>query len=302
MVAVRGAALALAVAVVVVAGCGGGSDGSLEGDEPPQAGEPRQALSAFQEAVRVGEGERACALLTAAATRRLAAATGGRCPQGVLEDSRLAAPAREGRPGRAQPTAAGEAVVPVRLGAGEGDQVLLTREAGRWRLATLGLADQLGALIRGSGTPEDAEAAARLVRLHYRRGLALSGVTAGGETAVSAEARTEYLRLQQAWERYLELASPPERGLAYLVADAQRIAALHGPSVRTHVIIAALDPTKIAFLDLARAAYAAGEPALGDRAGARAVELSEPSRRDAMRGLIRTAREHPGEGVLEEGA
>lgn len=139
---------------------------------------------------------------------------------------------------------------------------------------------------KASASPKDPALWANLTRLRFRR------ANLDGFTTDKAKPRLELA--SQSWERYLALdPKKPDVGLASTMVRVYG-EGLNEPvkAVRAMEILTAetKPPNSRLYARLAQLAYAAGEERVGDLATNRAVELSKPDERKALREFLKSAK------------
>lgn len=144
---------------------------------------------------------------------------------------------------------------------------------------------------KSRAAPTDPEPHGALAKLRFQAATLKKGPN--GE--YTAEGKAELRRATQAWERYLALnPQPVDSGLAQLMAAAYGPGSLDDPKqalAAQQIVTENADPVDGAlYAQLAQMAYSAGETQTGDRAAARAIELTPRSERSVMREAMRSAK------------
>jgi hypothetical protein len=188
-----------------------------------------------------------------------------------------------------------------------------------------GLLDAIGVTNRGDSQAGGSDALTRLEHQAERHVRANPGDPAGwalltrtrfqlagqGEnydqrtSTFTSKGRGELAGAAQAWERYLALdPRRPAVDVARLMVQASGPAGLNQPArgVTTAEIVADAQPSAQTYFQLALYAYAAGQNRKGDLAGRRAVELTPPDQRPAVRAQVANAKRQHGFGATQPGA
>lgn len=148
------------------------------------------------------------------------------------------------------------------------------------------LRDQEKAAVkRTQANPRDPAAWSALARTRFQ--LAGQGENYDPQQGYTAAGRAQLNRAVAAWDRYLAL-NPPRPDAATAAFMVQALGALNQPQkgVRAAEIVAESQPSSIAYFNLARFAYAAGQTRKGDLAAARAVALAPPDQRPAVKSQV----------------
>jgi hypothetical protein len=146
--------------------------------------------------------------------------------------------------------------------------------------------DLKAAAQKAQATPDDPALWANLTRLRFRR------ANLDGFTTDKAKPRLELAG--QSWDKYLAL--DPKKLDAGLASTMVRVygEGLNEPvkAVRAMEILTAetKPPNPRLYARLAQLSYAAGEERVGDLATTRAVELSKPDERKALREFLKSAK------------
>jgi hypothetical protein len=146
------------------------------------------------------------------------------------------------------------------------------------------------AVAKTKANPSDAAAWAALARARYQ----LAGQGENFDVKKSTFTKAGVAKLQgaeQAWDRYLTLDPPkPDDRLASLMVQA--FVALNKPdkAAGAQEIITDARPTASTFTQLAVFAYQAGQTRKGDLARDKAIELTEPDMREALKGQLEQAK------------
>ena len=146
------------------------------------------------------------------------------------------------------------------------------------------------ALARTKANPQDAPAWAALARARFQ--LAGQGENFDAEKGdFTAKGRATLTGAEQAWDRHLALKpSKPDDRVASLMVQA--FTAMNKPdkAATAQEIITDARPTAATFTQLAVFAYSAGQSRKGDLAAKRAIELTEPDMREALKGQLDQAK------------
>ena len=146
------------------------------------------------------------------------------------------------------------------------------------------------ALAKTRANPEDAPAWAALARARFQ--LAGQGENFDAEKGTFTASGAAKLRgAEQAWDRHLALdpAKPDDRVASLMV---QAFGALDKPdkAAQAQEVITDARPTAATFTQLAVFAYQAGQTRKGDLARDKAIELTEPDMREALKGQLEQAK------------
>jgi hypothetical protein len=147
------------------------------------------------------------------------------------------------------------------------------------------------ALARTKANPQDAPAWAALARARFQ--LAGSGENFDVEKSTFTKAgRAKLEGAGDAWERYLALEpkKPDDRVASLMV---QAFGALNQPdkAAQAQEVITDARPTASTFTQLAIFAYQAGQTRKGDLAKDKALELTDPDMREALKGQLESAKQ-----------
>jgi hypothetical protein len=147
------------------------------------------------------------------------------------------------------------------------------------------------ALARTKANPQDAPAWAALARARFQ--LAGIGENFDPEKATfKKEGRAKLAAAGAAWERYLGLEpkQPDDRVASLMV---QAYGALNEPAkaATAQEVITDARPTASTFTQLAVFAYQAGQIRKGDLAKDKALQLTEPDMREALKGQLESAKQ-----------
>lgn len=138
--------------------------------------------------------------------------------------------------------------------------------------------------------PKDAAAWAALARARFQ--LAGQGENFSAEKSdFTAKGRAKLTGAEQAWDRYLSLDPPkPDDRVASLMVQA--FTALNKPdkAAQAQEVITDARPTAATFTQLAVYAYSAGQSRKGDLASKKALELTDPDMRQALKGQLDQAK------------
>ena len=157
------------------------------------------------------------------------------------------------------------------------------------------------ALAATRRNPKDTNAWAELARARYQ----LASTGDGFDPNTGAYTATGKRKLQQAsdaWERYLSLdPDPPDIKLASIMVSAYTSPGGiedFGKATRAQEIVTQVNDDKPGpFEQLAVLAYAAGQTRKGDLAADKALELTEPDKREALKGQLESAKS---QGILNQ--
>jgi hypothetical protein len=161
---------------------------------------------------------------------------------------------------------------------------------------------EAAALARTKANAQDAAAWAALARARFQ--LAGSGENFDVEKSTFTNAgRAKLESAGDAWERYLALEpkKPDDRVASLMV---QAFGALNEPAkaAAAQEVITDARPTASTFSQLAIFAYQAGQTRKGDLAKDKALELTEPDMREALKGQLESAKQQAGAAAVEPGA
>ena len=150
---------------------------------------------------------------------------------------------------------------------------------------------EAAALAKTKANAEDAPAWAALARARFQ--LAGSGENFDLEKSTfTAAGRAKLESAGDAWERYLALEpkKPDDRVASLMV---QAFGALNQPekAAQAQEVITDARPTSATYTQLAIFAYQAGQTRKGDLAKDKALELTEPDMREALRGQLESAKQ-----------
>lgn len=146
------------------------------------------------------------------------------------------------------------------------------------------------AIAKTRANPTDAPAWAALARARFQ----LAGQGANFDVGKSNFTATGIAKLRgagQAWDRYLSLDPPkPDDRVASLMVQA--FGALNQPdkAATAQEVITAARPTASTYTQLAVFAYQAGQTRKGDLARDKALELTDPDMREALKGQLEQAK------------
>ncbi len=150
---------------------------------------------------------------------------------------------------------------------------------------------EAAALTRTKADPQDAPAWAALARARFQ----LAGIGENFDPAKGTFTKTGTAKLTsagEAWERYLALEpkKPDDRVASLMV---QAFGALNEPekAAEAQEVITEARPTASTFTQLAVFAYQAGQTRKGDLAKDKALELTEPDMREALKGQLEQAKQ-----------
>jgi hypothetical protein len=150
------------------------------------------------------------------------------------------------------------------------------------------------ALKRTQANAQDAPAWAALARARFQ--LAGVGENFDPEKGTFTKAgRDKLAGAEQAWDRYLALEpkKPDDRVAGLMV---QAFGALNKPdkAAQAQEVITDARPTASTFTQLAVFAYQAGQTRKGDLAKDKALELTDPDMREALKGQLEQAKQSAG--------
>ena len=159
---------------------------------------------------------------------------------------------------------------------------------------------EAAALKRTQANPEDAAAWAALARARFQ----LAGIGENFDPAKGTFTKAGTAKLTsagEAWDRYLALEpkKPDDRVASLMV---QAFGALNQPekAAQAQEVITEARPTASTFTQLAVFAYQAGQTRKGDLAKDKALELTEPDMREALKGQLEQAKQSAGTGAAAE--
>jgi hypothetical protein len=150
---------------------------------------------------------------------------------------------------------------------------------------------EAAALAKTKANPQDAAAWAAVARARYQ----LAGAGGNFDVEKSTFTKKGIAELQaagDAWERYLALnpKKPDDRVASLMV---QAFGALNKPdkAAEAQEVITEARPTASTFTQLAIFAYQAGQTRKGDLAKNKALELTDPDMREALKGQLESAKQ-----------
>jgi hypothetical protein len=150
---------------------------------------------------------------------------------------------------------------------------------------------EAAALAKTKANPQDAPAWAALARARFQ----LAGAGENFDAAKSTFTKKGVAQLNSAgdaWERYLALnpKKPDDRVASLMV---QAFGALNQPdkAAEAQEVITDARPTAATFTQLALYAYQAGQTRKGDLAKNKALELTDPDMREALKGQLESAKQ-----------
>ena len=153
---------------------------------------------------------------------------------------------------------------------------------------------EAAALKRTQANPQDAAAWAALARARFQ----LAGIGENFDPAKGTFTKGGTAKLTsagEAWDRYLALEpkKPDDRVASLMV---QAFGALNQPekAAQAQEVITEARPTASTFTQLAVFAYQAGQTRKGDLAKDKALELTEPDMREALKGQLEQAKQSAG--------
>jgi len=147
------------------------------------------------------------------------------------------------------------------------------------------------ALKRTQANAQDAPAWAALARARFQ----LAGVGENFDPekgTFTNEGRAKLAAAGDAWERYLALEpKQPDDRVASLMVQAYGVLNEPAKAATAQEVITEARPTASTFAALATFAYQAGQTRKGDLAKDKALELTEPDMREALRGQLESAKQ-----------
>ena len=161
---------------------------------------------------------------------------------------------------------------------------------------------ETAALKRTQANAQDAAAWAALARARFQ--IAGIGENFDPEKATFTKTgRAKLVAAEEAWDRYLALNPPkPDDRVASLMVQA--FGALNKPdkAAQAQEVITDARPTASTFTQLAIFAYQAGQTRKGDLAKDKALELTDPDMREALKGQLETAKSSATQAAAQPGA
>jgi len=158
------------------------------------------------------------------------------------------------------------------------------------------------ALAKTKANPQDAAAWAALARARFQ----LAGAGANFDAEKSTFTKKGVAKLTSAgdaWERYLALnpKKPDDRVASLMV---QAFGALNKPdkAAEAQEVITEARPTASTFTQLAVFAYQAGQTRKGDLAKNKALELTAPDMRQALKGQLESAKQSAASAAAQPSA
>ena len=147
------------------------------------------------------------------------------------------------------------------------------------------------ALARTKANPQDAAAWAALARARFQ--LAGIGENFDPEKGTFTKAgRAKLAAAGAAWESYLGLEpKQPDDRVASLMVQAYGALGDPAKAATAQEVITDARPTASTFTQLAVFAYQAGQTRKGDLAKDKALELTEPDMREALKGQLESAKQ-----------
>jgi tetratricopeptide (TPR) repeat protein len=159
---------------------------------------------------------------------------------------------------------------------------------------------EAAALQRTRTDPKDAAAWAELARVRYQ----LAGLGDNYDPAAQTFTEAGQAQLQeaaQAWERHLQVAKEPDENVARVMVTAYAEIGDIAKAARAQEVIAEANPDNPnIYAQLAQLAWAAGQTRKGDLARDKALELTEPDMREALRGQLEQAKSQALQQQLED--
>jgi hypothetical protein len=161
---------------------------------------------------------------------------------------------------------------------------------------------EAAALTKTKVNPKDAPAWAALARARFQ----LAGAGENFDPKKSTFTKKGVAKLQSAgdaWEHYLALnpKKPDDRVASLMV---QAFGALNKPdkAAEAQEVITEARPTASTFTQLAVFAYQAGQTRKGDLAKNKALELTDPDMREALKGQLESAKQSAGAASAQPSA
>ncbi len=146
------------------------------------------------------------------------------------------------------------------------------------------------AAAKTRANPKAAPAWAALARARFQ----LAGQGENFDVAKSdftANGRARLTGAEQAWDRYLALNPPkPDDRVAGLMVQAFTALGKPNKAAQAQEVITTARPTAATFTQLAVYAYSAGQSRKGDLAAKKAIELTDPDMRQALKGQLDQAK------------
>jgi hypothetical protein len=160
-------------------------------------------------------------------------------------------------------------------------------------------ADKAAAAARAN--PTDAALWAALARARYN--LASAGDNLDSSTGTFTAAGERVLRTAgAAWEQHLKLAEKPDSRVASLMVQAYASLGELDKAATAQEVIALDRNSAGAYTTLAQIAYQAGQLRKGDLARDKALELTEPDMREALKGQLEGLRSQATTAAAQQGA
>ena len=150
---------------------------------------------------------------------------------------------------------------------------------------------EAAALAKTKANPQDAPAWAALARARFQ----LAGAGENFDAAKSTFTKKGVAQLNSAgdaWERYLALnPKKPDDRVASLMVQAFGALNQLDKAAEAQEVITDARPTAATFTQLAIYAYQAGQTRKGDLAKNKALELTDPDMREALKGQLESAKQ-----------
>lgn len=143
-------------------------------------------------------------------------------------------------------------------------------------------AQEQAALTATRAHPSDAAAWAELARARFKLASTGDNFDPGTNTFTSA-GKAKLAQATDAWEKHAALTKQPDDRLAATMAQAYVELGQPGKAANAQEVITEARPKAGSFAQLAAYAYAAGQTRKGDLASARALELTDPDLRSALK-------------------
>ena len=150
---------------------------------------------------------------------------------------------------------------------------------------------EAAAVAKTKANPQDAPAWAALARARFQ----LAGAGENFDPAKGTFTKSGTAKLTaagDAWDRYLALEPPkPDDRVASLMVQAFGVLNKPDKAAQAQEVITDARPTASTFTQLAIFAYQAGQTRKGDLAKDKALELTDPDMREALKGQLEQAKQ-----------
>lgn len=158
------------------------------------------------------------------------------------------------------------------------------------------------ALAKTRANPQDAPAWAALARARFQ--LAGAGENFDAEKGnFNAKGRAKLQGAEEAWDRYLALdPKKPDDRVASLMVQAFGALGKPDKAAQAQEVITDARPTASTFTQLAIFSYQAGQTRKGDLAKDKALELTEPDMRQALKGQLEQAKQSAASAAAQPSA